>query len=339
MENTKTGKKKKIVIFLWLIILIISVIILREKDTKTIYKDSDILQVSEPIFNPLDKSTQIEVKNTSDKALYGINIDLESVSLVEENVTLESRFSLAKLDAGQKATLKEINTDIKDVKSTKINSYYYSDSSGKRYDVTIQENNENGKLKIEYIQDEAYKPIDSDEIKLQVIKVNEVDKGDKIETEFNIINNSDENRDIMDLVFQETKENLVIDNIWIEDIETLKPKDSTIVKVTSSKGSKLELVEYAYTKEISKQKHMRIQYEVYPQLETYASFEYEDPEYMSNKNTFVLVLSCLTIVATSFIDMIGKKLKENEGKAKKGKVLTIIKLIVIAMYLILILFI
>lgn len=348
MEDTKISKKKKIRTFLWLIILIVSVtnmVILVGKDAKTIYKDNDILQVSEPIFNSLDQSIQIEVKNTSDKALYGINIDLEPVALVEENTTVESRFSLAKLDSGQKAILKQINPDIKEMQSIKINSYYYTDSYGNSYDVTVQEYNKNGKLKVKSIQDEAYKSIKSDKIKLQVSKINEVDKGNKIETEFNIINNSDEKRNIINLVFQETKDNLVVENICIEDIEMLEPKKSTIVKVTSSKDSKLELVEYVYTKEVSQQKYMMRQYEVYPQLETYVRFEYKDPESDRYRSNFILVLGSLTIIATSFIDRIGKKLKdkgikeENERKVKKGKILSIISWIIVAIYLIFILFI
>ena len=345
MKDKKIRNKNIIGKFYWLLILIIlisfiNIIILREKDTKTIYKDNDILQVSEPIFNSLDKSIQVEVKNISDKELYGINVDLELAAIVEENITLESRFSLAKLDSGQKAVLKQINSEIKEIQSIKIDGYYYSDSNGNRYDVTVENNNKNSKLKVKTIQYEDYKNIKSDKIKLQVSKIKESDKGDKVETEFNITNNSNEKKNIINLVFQETKDNIVVNNILIENCEKLNPDQSTRIKVTSSKDSELELVEYVYTKKVSQQKHMITQYDIYPQLETYVSFEYTDPTTVNYMSNFTLLSSILIIIVTSIIDRVAKKSKykgikeENEREVKKGKMLSIASWTIVVIYLI-----
>ncbi len=351
MKNNRDKKKlvKTLLCLSAIILLIIAInvgIIGGNSYKNTVYKNSDKLKVSTPIFINSDnkdsisnKSIKVEIENTSKDTIYDIYIDIDLISSNEDNVYYEERFALDQLSSGQSAVLTNMVDDVDIEQKLKIKAYYYTNSKGESFEVTKVENHKDGKFMIKSYDNEEFNPLTNDIDRIRISNIKDTIKDNKKEYEFEVKNISNEKLEAINISFQETDNNVVVKSVDVEEIGKLNKDESTTIKVISSKDKELELSKYTYfiVRE-DKNPKMNECYYVYPKSNIYSFFEYEDLEEMSTRNNIIIILNLVIIITCNQIDRISKKLnesgiKENDKiKIKKGKKLKIISWTIIIIY-------
>lgn len=294
------------------------------------------------------KYSQINIKNTSNHALYNIWIDLKQQEMNEKSAFLVPAYILTSLKPGESAVLSYQHKDLKENQPLTIDSYTYMDGKGKTFKINNTQASDTNNTST-YIETKKkafkYEDLTNDIDKITRENTKIVESNGKRYLNIDIKNNSELELKDVNLNFKEYYNDIVVGEKTYIGPRNLAPKEKTTIEVEVKDDIKLELQEYVYSinDASSKDKYNKV-YSVFVNEGKYHLEEYVDSEVQKNRSMIFLTSSFLVLTIVGILDMYCNKLKkkseleDNEYYKNKANVVKIIRQAIYTVYMILIIY-
>lgn len=287
--------------------------------------------------------SQIKIKNTSNQKLKYVYIHLQ-MQKDQNNEDILPIYTLNNLKPNETAILTFQHENLKKPEKLKVENLEF-DYKGGRMSII---NNES-KLKYpkrdtsENISVDSHGYLKSLDItkdinKIDIKNIKTIKKDNKNYLELHIKNNSNSEIKNFRLNFKELYKNNAIGDLYVEKGK-IKPQESKTLKVDYKEGTKLELIGYCY--EVYDSKH-KISHGYFLDLDknTYHTYEEEDKGDVSKR---IFTTICISLIMGACFFVLDKKArnlkklaisKENKDYKNKAKKLSIIKYVLLFIFLV-----
>lgn len=287
--------------------------------------------------------SQIKIKNTSNQKLNYVFIHLK-MQKDKNNEEILPYYTLNNLKANETAILTYEHENLKKTEKLKVESLEFDYKDGRMSII-----NKDSKFKYpkrdtsENISVDSHEYLKSFDItkdinKIDIKNIRTIKKDNKNYLEIDIKNTSNIEIKNFRLNFKESYKNNVIGDFYVEKGK-LKPQESKTLKVDYKEGTKLELIGYRYSIFNSKNKSTK-EYFLDLDKNTYHIYEEEDKGDVSKR---IFTTICISLIMGEGFFVLDKKAsnlkklaisKESKDYKNKAKKLSIIKYILLFIFLI-----